>query len=232
MPKVSKLLKVRMAADIIIQNARVTTFDPERPFATALAIEGNKIVAVGSDTKVTALAGPDTRQIDARQGTVLPGFIDSHVHLFVGSVELDCLNLYGVSGIEAMKDVIRPYADAHPEDDMVFCIMADYDILGDGTPLTRHALDEVLPDPNEIRAANGAPGPEYWQQRADYKIAVTLDDEKQRLTGSELITYTNNSPMSLSYLWVQLDQNRRAKDSDTYKISTSSLSEQERDMVA
>jgi hypothetical protein len=73
-------------------------------------------------------------------------------------------------------------------------------------------LDEILPDPNEVRAANGAPGPEYWQQRADYKIAVTLDDEKQRLTGSETITYTNNSPVALTYLWVQLDQNRFEED--------------------
>ena len=69
-------------------------------------------------------------------------------------------------------------------------------------------LDEVLPDPNEIRAANGAPGPEYWQQRADYKISVVLDDANQRIKGSETITYTNNAPVSLSYLWVQLDQNR------------------------
>ncbi|NNC89799.1 MAG: M1 family metallopeptidase [Akkermansiaceae bacterium] len=69
-------------------------------------------------------------------------------------------------------------------------------------------LDEILPDPNGVRAANGAPGPAYWQQRADYQIAVRLDDEKQRLTGSETITYTNNSPLELAYLWVQLDQNR------------------------
>ncbi len=69
-------------------------------------------------------------------------------------------------------------------------------------------LDEALPDPNEVRAANGAPGPEYWQQRADYKISVVLDDGNQRLKGSETITYTNNSPMDLTYLWVQLDQNR------------------------
>ncbi|MDP7496570.1 MAG: hypothetical protein QGI77_09065, partial [Roseibacillus sp.] len=69
-------------------------------------------------------------------------------------------------------------------------------------------LDEALPDPNEVRAANGAPGPEYWQQRADYKISVVLDDENQRLKGSETITYTNNSPVDLTYLWVQLDQNR------------------------
>jgi len=69
-------------------------------------------------------------------------------------------------------------------------------------------IDEILPDPNEIRAANGAPGPEYWQQRADYKIKVVLDDEEQRISGSETITYTNNSSIALTYLWVQLDQNR------------------------
>ena len=69
-------------------------------------------------------------------------------------------------------------------------------------------LDEILPDPNEVRAANGAPGPEYWQQRADYRISVVLDDENQRIKGSETITYTNNSPVGLTYLWVQLDQNR------------------------
>lgn len=69
-------------------------------------------------------------------------------------------------------------------------------------------LDELLPDPSAQRAANGAPGPEYWQQQVDYVIAVTLDDEGQRLTGSETIRYTNNSPLELSYLWLQLDQNR------------------------
>jgi hypothetical protein len=69
-------------------------------------------------------------------------------------------------------------------------------------------LDEVLPDPNKLRGPNGAPGPEYWQQRADYKISVVLDDSRQRLKGSETITYTNNAPVELSYLWVQLDQNR------------------------
>jgi len=69
-------------------------------------------------------------------------------------------------------------------------------------------IDELLPDPNEIRAANGAPGPEYWQQRADYKIKVVLDDKEQRISGSETIAYTNNSSIALTYLWVQLDQNR------------------------
>ncbi|GMG87534.1 M1 family metallopeptidase [Biformimicrobium ophioploci] len=69
-------------------------------------------------------------------------------------------------------------------------------------------LEELLPTPNTYRAASGAPGHEYWQQQADYDIRVSLDDSKQRITASETITYTNNSPDTLRYLWVQLDQNR------------------------
>ncbi|MBX3102185.1 MAG: M1 family metallopeptidase [Bacteroidetes bacterium] len=68
-------------------------------------------------------------------------------------------------------------------------------------------IDDLLPGPNSYRTASGAPGPEYWQNTADYKIDVRLDDATQRITGSEVITYTNNSPDVLTYLWVQLDQN-------------------------
>ena len=74
-------------------------------------------------------------------------------------------------------------------------------------------LDEVLPTANSYRTASGAPGNEYWQQQADYLIEVTLDEENKRLLGSERITYTNNSPDTLNYLWVQLDQNRYKNDS-------------------
>lgn len=77
-------------------------------------------------------------------------------------------------------------------------------------------LEELLPTPNVYRNASGAPGPQYWQQRADYKIDVRLDDEKQRLFGKEIITYYNQSPDTLRYLWVQLDQNKFKKDSDFY----------------
>ena len=68
-------------------------------------------------------------------------------------------------------------------------------------------LETMLPTPNAYRTASGAPGPDYWQQRADYNIHVTLDDAKQAITGRETITYTNLSPDVLPYLWVQLDQN-------------------------
>ena len=84
-------------------------------------------------------------------------------------------------------------------------------------------LYEELPTPNVYRNAAGAPGHQYYQQKADYKMDIKLDDENQRIYGEETITYTNNSPDALDYLWVQLDQNRRAKDSDTYKIQTGSI---------
>ncbi|MBT8230806.1 MAG: M1 family peptidase, partial [Bacteroidia bacterium] len=86
-------------------------------------------------------------------------------------------------------------------------------------------LDDELPTPNVYRTASGAPGHEYWQQKADYDIKIELDDFNQKLFGFEKITYHNNSPDQLNYLWLQLDQNVRAQDSDRYKISSSSISE-------
>ena len=76
-------------------------------------------------------------------------------------------------------------------------------------------LGPLLPTPNTYRTASGAPGKDYWQMQADYKMAIELDDAKQRITGKETITYYNNSPDPLDYLWVQLDQNMRADASDS-----------------
>ena len=74
-------------------------------------------------------------------------------------------------------------------------------------------LDEALPTPNVYRNAAGEPGENYWQQQVDYKIKASLDEEKRRITASEKITYHNNSPYKLKYLWVQLDQNIFKDDS-------------------
>ena len=71
--------------------------------------------------------------------------------------------------------------------------------------------------PNMFRTAAGAPGPAYYQQQADYKINIQLDDQNKRIYGDEIVTYTNNSPDNLEYLWVQLDQNIRKKDSPSLK---------------
>jgi len=79
-------------------------------------------------------------------------------------------------------------------------------------------LKQELPTPNSYRTASGAPGHEYYQQKADYKMDIILDDEKQRIYGEEVITYFNNSPDELEYLWVQLDQNIRAPDAITNDV--------------
>ncbi|MDA3906372.1 MAG: M1 family metallopeptidase [Bacteroidales bacterium] len=89
-----------------------------------------------------------------------------------------------------------------------------------------HQLKEEFATPNSYRTASGAPGHEYWQQKADYVIDIHLDDVNQKIRGEETVTYFNQSPDELTYLWVQLDQNMRAKDSDRYKITTSEMRDQ------
>lgn len=89
-------------------------------------------------------------------------------------------------------------------------------------------LDQILPTPNEYRSGSGSPGPKYWQQKADYDMSVELNDVNQSISGSEKITYHNNSPDVLKYLWLQLDQNLYDKESNTTKSSNNSI----RDSVA
>ena len=85
----------------------------------------------------------------------------------------------------------------------------------------RQLNEDQLPTPNEQRTASGAPGSKYWQQRADYSIDVELDDVNQTITGRETVTYKNLSPDTLDYIWLQIDQNLYAKDSDSTSTRTS-----------
>lgn len=85
-------------------------------------------------------------------------------------------------------------------------------------------LGSSLRSPNVYRTASGAPGHMYWQQKADHEIVVELNDEKQSIKGWQKVTYHNYSPDPLSYLWIQLDQNERAKDSNTPKVAEIKIS--------
>jgi hypothetical protein len=85
-------------------------------------------------------------------------------------------------------------------------------------------LGTILPTPNEYRTASGAPGPKYWQQRCDYNITCELDETTQKLTGSETITYFNNSPDVLTYLWLQLDENQHSKVDNAGYLSSNTAS--------
>lgn len=135
-----------MSPDIVILNGHLITFDDTTPRAGALAIADGRIAAVGDTSDIRGLAGPGTRVIDAGGATVLPGFIDSHVHLFGGSVELGYLDLYGVQGLDRLTVKLRDWAAQCPDDKVVFAVQADYAILGPGRGTTRQDLDQALPD--------------------------------------------------------------------------------------
>ena len=92
-------------------------------------------------------------------------------------------------------------------------------------------LGTILPTPNEFRTASGAPGPKYWQQRCDYDIQCNLDEDQQRLSGSETISYFNNSPDQLTYLWLQLDENEHDWKNNANYQDASNLNKVESDQV-
>ncbi|MBI1418704.1 MAG: amidohydrolase family protein [Limimaricola sp.] len=117
--------------------------DPARPRATAIALAGERIVAVGG-AEVAALAGPGTRLHDCGGGTVLPGFVESHLHLGLGGAQLGHLQVGGLPDASALAQAFRAFAAAHPARPLLMAQGADYGLLGPGLP--RAALDEILPD--------------------------------------------------------------------------------------
>ncbi len=131
-------------ADMVVLNARVLTMDPISSRAQAVALARGRVLAVGSDAEIGALTGPATRCIDAGGATVLPGFVESHLHLFMGGTELAHLQLLGVQGKTALGAAIRDYAAANPDRPVIVGQGCDYTILG--RPLSRHDLDALMPD--------------------------------------------------------------------------------------
>lgn len=133
-----------MLAEMIITNAKVLTMDLLHPRAEAVAVAGGRILAVGTRTEVAALAGPECRVVDAGGRTLLPGFVESHLHLVLGGNELTQLQLGGVQGFDALAAAFRDYAAAHPGLPLLMAQGAVYDILG--RPVTRGDLDRVIAD--------------------------------------------------------------------------------------
>jgi len=135
-----------LTPNLIILNGALLTFDPATAGASALAIRSGVISAIGSTAEIRALAGSETNVIDARGGTVMPGFIDSHVHLFGGAAELDMLDLRETKGRNALATALRSFAVKRPDEPLLMGVAARYDILGPGKATTRHDLDQILPE--------------------------------------------------------------------------------------
>lgn len=131
-------------AELIVTNAQVLTMDPERPRAEAVAVAGGRILAVGARTEVEALAGPGCRVIDAGGRTLLPGFVESHLHLVLGGNELTQLQLGGVEGFGPLQAAFRAYAAENPHLPLVMAQGASYEILD--APVTRQDLDRIISD--------------------------------------------------------------------------------------
>ena len=136
--------------DMIITGARVLTMDEGRPRAEAVAVAGGRIVAVGTDAEVMALVGPDTQVLQAGGRTLLPGFVESHLHLVLGGNELAQLQLGGVAGIEALSAAVQAYAAANPGLPLVMAQGAAYEILDHA--VTRHDLDRIMERPMAMMA--------------------------------------------------------------------------------
>jgi len=133
--------------DLVIRNARVLTMDPGQPHAQAVAIAGGRIVAVGG-AEVAGMSA--VRVIDAAGRTLLPGFVESHMHLF-GGVELNHLHLGGVRGIPALRTAFEGFAARRPGTGLLMGEGVDYGLLDH--PVTRHDLDAVMADrPIAIRS--------------------------------------------------------------------------------
>lgn len=133
-----------MRPEMIITNAKVLTMDEGRPRAEAVAFAGGRILAVGARAEVEALAGPSTRTVDAGGRTLLPGFVESHLHLVLGGNELSQLQLGGVSGFDELARLFRAYAAKNPGLPLLMAQGAAYEILDH--PVTRHDLDRVIAD--------------------------------------------------------------------------------------
>lgn len=132
-------------ADLIVINGRVRTMDDDNPAAEAIAVKDGAIIAIGNRAAIEELKGAATTVVDAKGGSVLPGFIEAHMHLFSGGAELAHLQLGGIHGFEALQRAIRDYASTRPDAKMLVGQGVDYTVLGDER-VTRHHLDAILPD--------------------------------------------------------------------------------------
>ncbi|MGW6835659.1 amidohydrolase [Streptomyces sp. NPDC054949] len=134
-----------IAADLLLTGARIHTVDPDLPEAEALAVHDGTIVWVGPDAEAEAWAGPDTERIDAGGRLVLPGFIDAHNHVRLGSDDA-CVQLAGVRTLDAILDRIGEWREAHPDAQWIEAEAFDYSAIPGGRMPTAADLDPVTGD--------------------------------------------------------------------------------------
>lgn len=136
---------VAAPADTIVLHGRVYTENPKQPWAQAVAIRGAKIVAVGGDAEIEKMRAVGTKVIDAGGKLVLPGFVDSHIHFFEGSIFLNRLHLEGTKSVSEIQQRLRDYAAEHPGDGWIVGAGWDYAAFGEAKLPHKKYLDEIFP---------------------------------------------------------------------------------------
>jgi len=158
--------------DLIVFNGRVFT-GAGQPRAEAVAVRGSQIFRVGSNIDIKKLAGPTTQSIDAGGGTVMPGFIDSHIHFISGGLNLERVNLLDAESLEAIQTTIKAFAAAHPDYKWIRGRGWYYSPFPGGLP-TRQQLDELVPDRPAYMACYD--GHTAWANTLALKLAgITRD---------------------------------------------------------
>jgi predicted amidohydrolase YtcJ len=138
--------EAKNAADTVVLHGRIYTLDSKHPWALALAIRADKIVAVGDDATIEKFRGPETKVIDAAGQLVLPGFVDSHSHFFEGSIFLDRVHLDGAKDLAEIRGRLKDYANAHPGDGWVVGTGWDYAMFGQEKLPNRKYIDDLFPN--------------------------------------------------------------------------------------
>src|ERR1017187_10248039 len=128
----------------VVVNARNYTVNPQQPWAEALAIRGEKILAVGSTPAINRYRGPTTRVIDAEGRLVLPGFTDCHIHFMEGSLGLLHVDLNGAATVREIQKRVSAYAVAHPHDEWILGMGWTYPAFAPSGMPDRKILDEVV----------------------------------------------------------------------------------------
>jgi predicted amidohydrolase YtcJ len=156
------------AVDLIVINGKVYAGDGKDDLAEAVAVRGNKVIRVGSNREIQRLQRAQTTVIDAKGGAVVPGFNDAHTHFIGGGLALDQINLLEASTLDAMRDAIRVWSEAHPERTWITGRGWYYQPFAGGLP-TRQLLDTLVPDrPAYLVAYDGHTG---WANSAALKLA-------------------------------------------------------------
>jgi hypothetical protein len=172
-------------ANLIITNARVFTADPANPHAEAVAVSGERITFVGTAADAESWRGPRTRILDAGGRTLMPGFIDSHFHLFWGSLELGDIQLVGAKSLGDLAARVNEVVSRNPDQYWLAGQGLPYNLLGGDQPLTRHHLDALVADrPLIVFAYDHHTG---WANTEALRRARLLQDGKTVAPNSEIV---------------------------------------------